>query len=127
MTPDTAADVELERRAALVTLEGEQLGPEPLVGLLRDALDNYMAVARRNSESDPRYVVVLVARRFVLLPPGTAARTNKPVRRFPVRVDPEDLDVPNAALELWGACHKDATLAVSVLDIIEERTQALSA
>ncbi len=142
---------ELERRHALETLSGEDLGRSPNLWLIREVLDRYTYVLRnawsqRQPPETPEPVLLVDADagvtkrgsggRYWLVSDGQSAVRAEPVKHllatpegseeFGWKPTPFGLDVPNAALHLWNATKWGPFETLRVIGLIEQATEKLA-
>ena len=118
-----SAEGEIERRAALLALEGDLVGESALLALFRAALDAYVEAATRAPPGALRRTWSLT-RGWRLATWDMAYRTGKPLVRVP---DQLGYDVPNGALNLHHETRTRPDDALRVLRLIERATEALRA
>jgi hypothetical protein len=118
-----AAQASLERRAAIAAMGGEDVGPLPVLWLIREALDAYndmRCTPQTWMKARPVTVVKTVNRRIVLTP---ANGSRILVELNEVGSDVRSHEVPNAALVLHDAVKDDPVKAEKLLIAIESATQ----
>lgn len=122
MTP-FAAQASLDRRAAIAAMGGEDLGPLPVLWLIREALEAYnrMRVTPQMWVNANPVVLLKTATHTLLLTPRNASQ-------ILVELDGHGDETrwhepPNAALVLHDAVKDDAVKAERLLMAIEAATQ----
>ena len=132
MSAVSAAEAALDRRAAVASLAGAQLGRLPLLWLIREALDDYdymldglggevrlRAVKQRGAVR----LLDAVGHTFLLTPDnGSRVVEERDAAWSVVRSH----EVPNAALILHDAVKDDPVAAENLLTTIEYATKAAS-
>lgn len=124
-----AAKRELERRAGLLALSDEPVGPNALLVILRDALDRYVEVCaskapdawdgRRVSFHPPKE---LIGKRYYLNGCDFTALKREPIWDRETQLA---IDVPNAALRLAARLGKNYKEVLRVVTAIERQIAIL--
>jgi hypothetical protein len=127
-----AAQAQIERRAAVAVLAGEQLGRKPLLWLIREALDAYDAAHAQVLESTrlasvrgkrPHHAYMLYA---VARERGGAPRpTGTVLDKWTQGNLTCSYDVPAAAVVLHGMVQTDPVAAEKLLVEIERATKKI--
>lgn len=122
MTP-VAAQASLERRAAIAAMSGDDLGPLPVLWLIREALEAYnrMRVTPQTWVNTRPVVLLKTATHTLLLTPRNGSN-------ILVELDGHGDETrwhepPNAALVLHDAVKDDPVKAEKLLVAIESATQ----
>lgn len=128
MTP-FAAQASLERRAAIAAMSGDDLGPLPVLWLIREALERYNEMRRTpQTWTKTRPVVLFKKEEHVLvLTPDNASEIlvefNGDLKDVKSLEAVRSHGAPNAALVLHDAVKDDPVKAEKLLIAIESATQ----